>query len=81
MFMREEDQVKTRSLLQLLIIINSPITFALFYFQLFKQKMPKNPVLTIFSGFVNLASYWCLITTTVSWDTKLFVNCYKLFEE
>jgi hypothetical protein len=57
------------------------VTFMLFYFQFLKSKITKTMVTHIaLFWFCKLSSCWCLTTTTVNWDAKLFVCCCRLLE-
>jgi hypothetical protein len=81
MFMREEDQVKPWSRVQLLAIRRSLVTFILFYL-LLNLKITKTLVTYfVLFWFCKLASCWCLTITTVSWGRKNFVYCCRLLEE
>jgi hypothetical protein len=73
MFMRDGDQVKPWSLVQLLII-NSLVTFAMFTFSFLNLKITKKLVTCYL--FCKLVSCWCLTTTKVSWGCK--VVCFLL---
>jgi hypothetical protein len=80
MFMREGDQVKPWSSVQLLAI-SSLVTLCSFTFSTLNLKITKTLLLSFLFWFCKLASCWFLETTTLVGDAELFVYYCRLFEE